>query len=279
MDYIELDITVTPRLPGADILMTELAESGFESFDETSGGFKAYIPAARLDEAALLPLREFDAAAGQVSFRQRTIPGQNWNSVWESQFEPVRISGRCRIRAPFHEADPSVEIELVIEPQMSFGTGHHETTSLMARKLLTMELAGKSLMDMGCGTGVLGILALKLGAATACGIDVEDNAVDNARENAQRNAVAFPVEKGDEALLSGRKFDVILANINKNVLLQGIPVYSASLLPGGQLAISGFFVTDREELTAAARRAGLVPVEAQSENNWCMLYFEKTRGV
>ncbi|TND02850.1 MAG: ribosomal protein L11 methyltransferase [Bacteroidetes bacterium] len=279
MDYIELDIKITPRIPAGDILMTELAESGFESFDETKEGLKAYIVAENFTEQALQPLTGWDQQLAQITYTRRTIPAQNWNSVWESQFEPVLVAGRCRIRAPFHEPDHGVEFDLLIEPRMSFGTGHHETTSLMVEKLLTMELAGKTLMDMGCGTGVLGILALRLGAAAAQGVDVEENAVENARENASRNNVDFPVEKGDQRLLEGRNFEVILANINKNVLLQSISRYAEALSEAGALAISGFFVTDEDELIAAAQASGLHIKDRNSRNNWSMLYFEKTRGV
>lgn len=283
VDYYEYTIELKPRMPAADLLVTELAETGFESFEDTPSGFKAWIPADVHNEAALAPLTNWDQAIAQLLFTQRIIPGQNWNSAWESNFQPVVIAGICSIRAPFHDPVPEMEYELVIAPQMSFGTGHHETTALMVEKLLTMQLAGVSIMDMGCGTGVLGILAAMRGASPVSGIDTEDNAVENARENVNRNlppradgSPAMTVEKGDERLLPGTRFQLILANINKNVLKHSLPAYTDALLPGGELLLSGFFVTDENELKERAATCGLTFAGNASKNNWSLLHFIKT---
>lgn len=282
MDYYEYTIELKPRMPAADLLLTELAETGFESFEDTPAGFKAWIPAELHSEAALEPLKNWNTEIAQLLYTQRIIPGQNWNSVWESNFQPVVVAGKCSIRAPFHDPVPGMEYELVIAPQMSFGTGHHETTALMVEKLLTMELAGVSVMDMGCGTGVLGILAAMRGASPVYGIDTEENAVENARENVSRNlpphadgTPAMAVEKGDERLLPGSCFQLILANINKNVLSQSLPVYAEALEAQGNLLLSGFFVTDENDLKQAAEACGLVFAGNASKNNWSLLHFTK----
>mgnify|MGYP001587234154 CR=1 FL=1 len=282
VDYYEYTIELKPRMPAADLLVTELGESGFESFEDTPLGFKAYIPVSAVTTETILPLTNWDENIAQLLYTACIIPGQNWNSVWESNFQPVVVADRCVIRAPFHEPVPGMEYELVIAPQMSFGTGHHETTALMVEKLLTMELAGQTVMDMGCGTGVLGILAAKRGAVGVQGIDTEDNAVENAQENVARNLPpaasgmsAMSVEKGDERLLPGRRFNLILANINKNVLRASLPLYADALEMNGNLVLSGFFVTDEQELKEIATGCGLIFAANASKNNWSLLHFIK----
>lgn len=276
MDYIELDVKVTPRQPGSDLLISGLAENGFESFAETAEGFLAYIPAAQFSESLLIPLQEFTPEMGTASFSSKHIPSQNWNAEWEKQYEPVWIGTRAVIRAPFHEPFPDVEIELVIQPQQSFGTGHHPTTRLVAEKLLTIPLSGRYILDMGCGTGVLSVLAARLGAAEVLGIDIETNAVENARENVGRNPVRnVTIEEGTEASIGSRSFGLILANINKNVLLKSMPVYAAALRAGGDLLLSGFFTTDTEELVKAGEASGLQFCTSQAENEWALLHLAK----
>lgn len=276
MDYIELSCHLEPRLPGADILIAELAEAGFESFSETEDGFLAYMPAEQFGEPALQPLRDFDPAAGLLRYEQKHIPGQNWNSAWEVSFQPVVVAGTCCIRAPFHEALPGMTYDIVIEPRMSFGTGHHQTTSLMVEKLLTLPLEGRAVMDMGCGTGVLAILAALRGAGPVEGVDIEANAVENAIDNAARNGVPdIMVHKGDDRLLAANRYDLILANINKNVLLQALPAYSTALRENGELLLSGFFTTDAVALTEAAVSAGLRWVSTANREEWCLLQFQK----
>jgi ribosomal protein L11 methyltransferase len=276
MDYIELDIKVTPRQPGTDLLISELAESGFESFVETENGFLAYIPTKEFSESSVSSIQQFDNEIGKVEFSQKTIPAQNWNAEWERDYQPILISNKLLIRAPFHESISDIDMELIIQPQQSFGTGHHPTTRLMAEKLLTMPLDGRYVLDMGCGTGVLAILANKLGASSVLGIDIESNSVENARENVNRNQAAHvTIEEGTENQLAGRKFDVILANINKNVLMKAMPVYSNALNENGELLLSGFFLTDVEELKNEAHKNGLMYSATETDGEWALLHFKK----
>lgn len=279
MDYLELNVKINPRQPYTDLLISELADLGFESFVETENGFLAYIPGKEFSESLLSPIENLEKNTADISWTQKLIPSQNWNAEWESSYQPIRIGNELIIRAPFHPAQNDVKIDLEIQPQQSFGTGHHPTTRLMAQKLLTMHLAERYILDMGCGTGVLAILADKLGATPVLGIDIETNAVINARENAERNnAVHVTIEEGTENKIGDRKFDVILANINKNVLLGALPVYGKALHKNGELLLSGFFMTDVEELKAAGEKAGLEFESKQNEGEWAMIRFRKTEG-
>ncbi|MDQ3109945.1 MAG: 50S ribosomal protein L11 methyltransferase [Bacteroidota bacterium] len=276
MDYLELDVKINPRQPGTDLLITELAELGFESFVETQDGFLAYIPAKEFSEALLSPIQNIKEELGKVSWSKKLIPAQNWNAEWESSYQPIQISDKLLIRAPFHEAVQGVEIDLEIQPQQSFGTGHHPTTRLMAEKLLTMPLAGRYVLDMGCGTGVLAILAAKLGAAGVLGIDIESNAVMNAIENVQRNKVEnVTIEEGKDDKTGDRKFDLVLANINKNVLVSALPNYTKALNKNGELLMSGFFTTDVAALKEAAERTGLKFVSKENDGEWALVHFVK----
>lgn len=276
MDYLELDVKINPRQPGSDLLITELAELGFESFVETADGFLAYIPGKDFSETLLSPIQNVKEELGKVSWSQKVIPAQNWNAEWESSYQPIQISDKLVIRAPFHEPVKGVEIDLEIQPQQSFGTGHHPTTRLMAEKLLTMPLDGRYILDMGCGTGVLAILAAKRGAASVLGIDIETNAVLNAIENVQRNHVAnVTIEEGKDDQIGNRKFDVVLANINKNVLVAALPNYANTLNTGGELLMSGFFTTDVSTLKEAAEKTGLKFSSTENDGEWAIVHFIK----
>ncbi len=277
MDYIELTLRIAPRLPGADILVSELADLGFESFVDTPDGFQAFIAAENWDEPTVAACIAEHAALGEMHWEQKHVPAQNWNAVWESEFQPVIVGDSCVIRAPFHPKPEGVTFDLVIQPQMSFGTGHHETTFLMVQKLLTMDLAGRAVMDYGSGTGVLAILAALRGAQPVSAIDIEENAVLNARENAVNNKVSFiSVEKGDKALLSGVKFDVILANINRNVLLDSFQSCALALPAGGQLLLSGFFHTDVPALETAAAAFGFSKSDEARKGEWALLHLVRS---
>ncbi len=276
MDYLELDVKITPRQPGSDLLITELAELGFESFVETTDGFLAYIPGKDFSETLLSPIQNVTEELGKVSWSQKIIPAQNWNAEWESSYQPIQISDKLVIRAPFHEPIKGVEIDLEIQPQQSFGTGHHPTTRLMAEKLLTMPLSGRYMLDMGCGTGVLAILAAKRGANPVLGIDIETNAVLNAIENVGRNHIAnVTIEEGKDDLIGDRKFDVIVANINKNVLVAALPNYANALNAGGELLMSGFFTTDVSTLREVAEKNGLKFNSTENDGEWALVHFNK----
>lgn len=273
-DYIEVEVNVNPRQPGSDLLVSELADLGFESFADTSLGFQAWIAAEVFQESMLSVVNQLDTELGNAQFSWKLIKGQNWNAAWESNYLPVKIGQKLLIRAPFHAADPSVEMELVIQPQQSFGTGHHPTTALMAEKLLTSSITARYIMDLGCGTGVLAILASKLGAGKVEGVDIEKPAVENAVENARNNSVDDIVfTLGDASALNGKTYDMILANINKNILKATMKQFAASLKENGDLLLSGFFVTDADELRQAA--IGFEFVELKNSGEWAMLHLRR----
>ena len=275
-DYVEVDITVHPRQPGSDLLVTELAELGFESFADTSSGFQAWIAADSFRESMLSVVNQLDTELGKAQFSWKIVKGQNWNAEWESSYQPVKIGQKLLIRAPFHASDPTVERELVIQPQQSFGTGHHPTTALMAEKLLTSPLSARYILDLGCGTGVLAILAHQLGAGKVEGVDIEAPAVENAIENARNNnAESIVFSLGDADAMRGKEYDVILANINKNILKATMKQFALSLKAGGDLLLSGFFVTDADELREYA--AGFEFVELKNSGEWAMLHLRKTK--
>lgn len=273
-DYIEVDVKVIPRQPGSDLLVTQLAEMGFESFADTATGFQAWIPADMFKEPMLAVVSQLDTELGKAAYTFRIIKGQNWNAEWESSYQPVKIGRKLMIRAPFHPADPEVEMELIIQPQQSFGTGHHPTTALMAEKLLTSPLSERYIMDLGCGTGVLAILASKLGAGKVEGVDIEKPAVENAADNARNNSAdSIVFSYGDASAMKGKVYDMILANINKNILKATMKQFSASLKAGGDLLLSGFFVTDADELRASA--VDFEFVELKNSGEWAMLHLRR----
>ena len=275
MGYIEVYFKLEPLLPAREILYAELGDKGFDAFEDEVDGVKAYIKQEQFTESLLKDLTISGIEGQKVDVCITTIANQNWNALWESNFDPIVINSKCTIRAPFH-AVPKVEYDLIISPQMSFGTGHHETTFLMSKELFSLDLKAVDLLDMGSGTGVLAILAEKLGAKNIKAIDIDEgaciNAIDNCTLNNTKNII---VEKGDSKLLEDSLFQVILANINKNILLQDISVYSNSLKIGGKLLLSGFFTTDVDELRNVASDNGLKFVKLEEKNNWAMLMLEK----
>ena len=276
MDYAELNFIVTPKNPGVEILIAELAEIGFESFVETDNGVLAYIPDISYSEQKIqaLEILRTDVAIFDYSFK--LIKAQNWNAVWESSFKPILVNDICVVRAPFHAPVKDVKYDIVIEPKMAFGTGHHETTYLMMEKLLNIDVKTDHVLDMGCGTAVLAILASKLGAAEITAIDNDEWAYNNSLENTLKNeASGIKVLLGDAKLLPGKKFNLILANINRNILLQDMPFYIDSLESKGSLLMSGFFTTDIPVIQKKAEDSGLFFVEQRHKNNWALLHFIK----
>lgn len=274
MDYTVLHIAVSDD-EQAEILTAELADFPFESFETEGGLLKAYIPAVRLsgcktDVDALLARRG-------VEGRYAVIPTQNWNASWESDFPPVDVEGRLRIRAPFHDPAPAGEMEAVVLPRMSFGTGHHATTWLMSRAVLGLGVAGRTGLDMGSGTGVLAIVAAKCGARHLDAVDIDDWADANCRENIAANGVADRIEPmlGDVRRIAGRRYDFILANINRNILTADMAAYAAALLPGGDLVMSGFLAADVEAIEAAAAREGLFPVARAERDGWFLVHVRR----
>ncbi len=278
MDYVELYCQVEPVTPWNEILIAELADIGFESFSEEEDGFKAYISACRYRAKAVKQVFEQKRQnpPEKLSFEISRIGGKNWNAVWESNFEPVTILGRCRIRAPFHETVPGMEYDIVIEPKMSFGTGHHETTTLVVEWLLETDLKNKATLDMGCGTGVLAILAAKKGAKPVTAIDNYLFAWENTLENAERNNVKdVKVFHGDASLLGDETYDVIIANITRNVLLEDMEKYEKVLNKGGLLYLSGFLSFDKDTIFAEGNRLGLRLGGEKTMKDWVSLMLVK----
>ena len=275
MDYFEFKCIPTHGSQVNGVLIARLAELGFESFVENDEDILAYIPFKDLTDSLRLALKSTEISELITASELNLIKDQNWNAVWESAYEPVRIGNQCLVRAPFHPSDTKVEYEIVIEPKMSFGTAHHETTRLMMKYVLETELNGKSLLDMGSGTAVLAILASMKGAAPVLAIDNDDWAYRNAVENVEGNkAGEIEVILGDASSLKGRSFDVILANINRNILLNDIPEYRQSLNPLGYLFISGFYDTDLDMLKEKAKENKLQFLSSQTDNKWTAACFK-----
>jgi ribosomal protein L11 methyltransferase len=275
MEYIELTCHTTSGAHTSELLMDALADVGFDSFTENEDGtISAYIQSVLFTHELETRLKSSDFNLFLASFGIKKIADQNWNAIWESQYEPVLIDGICMVRAPFHEKVAGVEFDIVIMPKMSFGTAHHETTKQMIQYMLSLQLKGKSLLDMGSGTAVLAILARMKGAGSVSAIDNDEWAYNNALENVQSNN--FPeieVLLGDCALLNGKKYDVIFANINRNILLNDIPAYRQSLNEGGKLFVSGFYSEDLPIIEAKANEVGLTFMSNRVENNWIAACF------
>jgi ribosomal protein L11 methyltransferase len=273
--YIQLKLTISPLESGQEIALAFLGEMGFESFIETAQGLEAYIPEQSwfpdlLDE--LYPLVENGL---DIGWSLTAIPPENWNAVWESDFQPIRIENKCAVRADFH-APIDVPFELVITPKMSFGTGHHQTTYMMLNYLLNHPPKDQLVLDMGCGTGVLAILAEKLGAAFIDAIDVEpwcfENTVENIAMNDCKNINAM---EGDREVIPEKNYGTIIANINLNVLLLDIPLFAKQLLPNGKLFLSGFYTHDIPAIESKANQNGLQMVDYQEKDNWVAAHFYK----
>ena len=272
--YFEFQFLTGKDRQTKDILISGLSDIGFESFMDDETGFLGYVQETEFN------LGTFDELISTfqhpINFKQNRIEPQNWNAVWEAQFDPIRINDHCVIRAPFHPAFEDGSIELIIEPKMSFGTGHHATTRLMSKALMNMPVAGKKVMDMGCGTGVLGILAAKLHAAEVKGIDIEEWAVENAIENAERNSVRMHISLGGaERLIENELFDIFLANINRNILMQDMDSYIQSMKPGAALLLSGFLEPDVYAIKETCISKGLQFSEEFAEDTWrCLVFFK-----
>lgn len=276
MDYIALTIPVSDPQQ-AEILTAYLADFPFESFDGDTTQLRAYMPATEIG-ACRTEIETLLAREG-VSGRFERVETENWNAAWESDFPTVEVDDRLLIRAPFHAPATDGRMEAVIEPRMSFGTGHHATTWLMARTVLDLEVAGRRGLDMGSGTGVLAIIAAKCGAASVDAVDIDDWADANCRENAARNGVADRIRPmlGDVRRIAGRRYDFILANINRNVLLADMEAYAAALEADGDLVMSGFLEADAPLVARAAEKAGLHRIARESRDGWVVLHVRKGR--
>ncbi|MBN2813066.1 MAG: 50S ribosomal protein L11 methyltransferase [Bacteroidales bacterium] len=276
MNYIEVTFDLARvNLTQRETLPYYLGLLGFDGVNELETQLKAYTTEKSFDRKALLDLlRELDVPENTCS--TAIIPDQNWNLEWERNFNPVVIDGKCLVRAPFHKPDKQYPFEVVIEPKMSFGTGHHPTTELMAREILAFDLQQKTLLDAGCGTGILAILAEKMGAINITAVDTDEWSYRNALENTSINhCKAITVVLGDAATLENLSFEVILANINLNILIAGMPSYARLLVKNGIIFMSGILESDLEVLSAAAEKYGLIREYSKTLNNWALARFKK----
>lgn len=274
--YTVVHLSLEPTEAGRDLAVALLSHAGYDSFLETEAGLEAYIDAQAFDAEALTTQCELLREAGfEVDFTLSTQEPKNWNEEWENNFDPVEVGRLCRIRAPFHTPSEGFDQEIVIMPKMSFGTGHHATTHMMV-KLMMQEGVTDPVLDMGCGTSVLAILAHKLGARQITAIDIDEWAYTNSLENVEMNN-ASPIEvlQGDVTLIAGRTFNTILANINRNVLLTDIAAYARAINLGGKLFISGFYTQDLPDIIGEAERQGFRLLQTLERNNWASAILEK----
>jgi ribosomal protein L11 methyltransferase len=274
MIYYKCDFRINPILPFRDILIAQLGDLGFESFVETETGFDAYVAKDLWnDDWNLSSVGGFDEVA--VEYSKTLIEDQNWNEEWEKNFDPILIGKECYIRATFHKPEPSFPYEIVIEPKMSFGTGHHQTTTMMVQLALEMDFKGKQVLDMGAGTAVLAILAGMKGAEPITAIDIDEWAFENAKENVEMNGFGnIKVEMGGAELLGSEHFDVIFANINRNILLEDIPSYVKVLKSNGSLLFSGFYKEDIPLIEEKCKSCGLILEKSKNIDNWVALQFK-----
>lgn len=280
MKYTEVDITLSKTNPFRDLLVYNLGDEGpYDSFEEKKDGLKAYVPTDNFDEQFLrdtiddLKSMEPDL---RVEYTVTDLADKDYNEEWERQHQPVLVDGFCWVRAPFHPHRDDVKYEIEIEPKMSFGTAHHATTYLMLSLLEQQNVQGMRVLDMGSGTGVLAILAAKKGAAYVEAIDVDEWAYRNAQENFERNGVSVNALLGDASLLTADKhFDLVLANINRNILLKDMESYATVLNTGGTLMLSGFYEHDVQSLQDKAETLGLRLVQQRSRNEWTALKLTK----
>lgn len=276
-NYIEYTFTINPIAPWQEILLAELSLYDFDTFEETPNGLKAYIP-ERLDKEQLLSdlwLLESDEV--KIAYSKIMIPPVNWNKEWESNFNPIVVEDKCYVRAEFHPHKPNYPYEIVIQPKMSFGTGHHETTYLMLAFLLSLDVENKTVMDMGCGTGILAILAKMKNAGKTYGIDFDEWAIENSIENKDRNQVEvdFYLGEANKLIELNLKYDVFLANINKNILVRDIPIYANYINPNGTLLLSGILEQDFEDILSVCTANHFNFIEKKQRKEWIAVKFSQ----
>ena len=273
LTYLEFQFKVDPIQPGADILIAQLGEVGFESFVYTDEGVTGYIQKLDYDQAQLEAIQILSSSEFKITFSQSEIDQVNWNEEWEKNFDPIEVDGTCVVRAPFH-ANRNVKYEIIIEPKMSFGTGHHETTLLMLQYILENDFKDKTVLDMGCGTSVLAILSEMRGAAKIDAIDIDAWCVENSKENIERNNCRnISVQLGDARDIPKEKYQVVIANINRNILLKDMAVYKDALRANGTLYLSGFYLEDLPIIKECCNMLGFHYVDTKIKNNWIAAKF------
>lgn len=270
MEYLQLTFKI-PEGQEREILIALLSEESFEGFEETQDGVEAMIPSQDFDAAGVAAI----ATAYNAPYTVQTILPQNWNAQWESGFQPVIVEGFCTVRASFHPAARDTPYEVIITPKMSFGTGHHATTQLMMENMRDLDFKDKNVFDFGTGTGILAILAKKLGAKRVVAIDNDEWAVPNATENAGMNGTELEISQGSIEDISGDRYDIILANINRNILLQYMPELGRQTVPGGHLLLSGILEEDRDAITIAAEANGYTTVNERLLKGWMTILFKR----
>lgn len=276
MNHLELKLILSPEY--TEIMIAELAELGYESFVETDEGLDAYISDSEFSEEKLRKLLSRYESATPIDFSWHRLEKKNWNAEWESNYAPIEVGDAVRVRALFHEPDARFRHELVITPKMSFGTGHHETTWLVMNEQLSLPHTSRAVLDVGCGTGILAILARKLGAAELLAFDIEEWAVENTRENFSLNEATDQAEVFQGTIADvppDRRFGGILANINRNILLNEVSRYAQYLTSDGWLVVSGFYETDAPDVIAKAESIGLTFQRMNTRNQWAMVVFQK----
>ncbi|MEI7501078.1 MAG: 50S ribosomal protein L11 methyltransferase [Bacteroidota bacterium] len=275
MDYIEVNFTDFGDFD-PEIAMAQLSEMGFESFTESESCIQGYIREDNYNDILINGYLQKLKEKHGIVYNLQKIVAQNWNAIWESAYEAVTISGKCQVRAPFHSPLNGIQYDIVIEPKMSFGTAHHETTALMLELILIEDLIGKRVLDMGCGTGVLAILAHKMQAEKVVAIDNDEWAYANAIENMKKNgATSVTVIQGELSAIPLPEYDMIIANINRNVLLYDIPGYTRFLKQNGILLMSGFYEHDLDQIRLVSEQAGLHLVSHKVNNHWIGAKFAK----
>lgn len=274
MNYIEL--TVTTEDDFVEIIIAELAALGFDSFIETDDGVQAYVPEPDFQDAAVKQLLESYADRTTISYSIKGIAQQNWNAEWEKHFDPIEVLDKIYVRAAFHAPNPDFEYQIIITPKMSFGTGHHETTSMVMELQLGIDHQDKTVLDVGTGTGILSILAAKLGASQINAFDIDEWSVENTEENQQLNNIPnMSVRLGTIQDEPAAVYDIVLANINRNILLDEIPVYATFMKPGGYLIVSGFYENDKADIQAVATKHNLEKVVSRNKNQWAAVVYKK----
>ena len=274
--YIEYNFTVTPKEPATEILIAELGNVGFESFIENENGVIAYIQKVSWNDSILDSIFVLNSNEFLIDYIKSEVAQTNWNAEWEKNFEAIHVDNLVSIRAPFHK-NPHLKYDIVIEPKMSFGTGHHETTHMMIQHLLNLNLDNKKVLDMGCGTGILAIFAEMKGANPTDAIDIDNWCYLNSLENIGRNNCQFiSVFEGDSSLLINKKYDVIIANINRNILLADMKTYTNSLNQNGILLLSGFYKEDILVINQEVSKFNLKLETTIERNNWVALKYQKS---
>ena len=271
--YISYTFIVNPKEPATEILIAELGFAGFESFVENENGVIAYIQQEDWNEHMLDDINILRSDEFSITYKKDVIEQTNWNKEWEKNFNPIQVDGQVSIRAPFHD-NPNLRYDIIIEPKMSFGTGHHETTHMMIQHLIHLDLDNKKVLDMGCGTGILAIFAEMKGAKPIDAIDIDSWCYENSIENCERNHCNhINVYEGDASLLKNNKYDLIIANINRNILLNDIQIYSSCLNDKGVLLLSGFYKEDVPIIDAETSKYRLLLEKTIERNNWAALKY------